>query len=120
MVKQEVTSVLISQFVFDKLPEDEKAKFEKYKEYTPEFIEKEATYPDEDEYMHFEDEVFDSIELMENFFGEDWGLKGTIYKKDYLGFGESDEEYFEELAEDLDGEHFGGWDLDLDEYGTLY
>ena len=34
----------------------------------------------------------------------------TIYKKDYLGFGESDEEYFEELAEDLDGEVWVGTD----------
>ena len=120
MPKQEVISVLISQLVFDKLPEDEKAKFEKYKEYTPELIEENATYPDEDDYMHFEDEVFDCIELMENFFGEDWGLKGTIYKKDYLGRESDLEDYFDELADDLDGEHFGMYELDLDEYGTLY
>ena len=70
-----VTSVLISQLVFDRLPKEEKETFEKYKD---------------------------------------------VFKKDYLGFSDQDGKYFEDLAEDLDGEHVSFQFLNLKEYGTLY
>ena len=70
-----VTSVLISQIVFDRLPKEEKATFEKYKE---------------------------------------------VYKKDYLGFSDQDGKYYEDLAEELDGDNVSFEFLDLEEYGTLH
>ena len=70
-----VISVLISHTLFSRLPQEEKATFEKYKD---------------------------------------------VYKKDYLGFSDQDGKYFEDLAEDLEGEHFSVEFLDLKEYGTLF
>ena len=70
-----VTSVLISQILFDRLPKEQKATFEKYKD---------------------------------------------AYKKDYLGFDDKDGKYFENLAEDLNGEHVSFQLLDLEEYRTLF
>ena len=108
MAKTEVFNVLISEHIFNKLPDEEKAKFVKWKEYYPEFIDKYSTYPDGDDYQHFEDEVFDCLEMMELFFGEDWDRTGVIYRKDYLGLGEEEQQYFSDLAEglDMDGDHF--------------
>ena len=70
-----VMSVLISPVLFSRLPDEEKATFEKFKD---------------------------------------------IYKKDYLGFSDQDGKYFQDLSEELEGEHVRFEFLDLEEYGTLY
>ena len=107
---KEVFSVLISQNLFQLLPEEEKKSWEKWQEYTPELMEQRSAIVEDldgEDYRECQDNIFDDFYQYEDFWGDSWEkVSGWLYKKDFLGIGSDTEQYLGELAEDLEGEQY--------------
>jgi len=93
-------NIYIGEFVYWKLPEEEKKKFELFESYKPDYMNESIRYMEEnDESEEWYDECFKDLEDYENFMGGDWDSSGgSVYKRTFEVLTKLEEKYFQDLA----------------------
>ena len=98
-------NIYIGEFVYWKLPEEEKKKFELFESYKPDYMNESIRYMEEnDESEEWYDECFKDLEDYENFMGGDWDSSGgSVYKRTFEVITKLEEKYFQDLADKEEG-----------------